>query len=212
MLALRRIPQRTCVSVFARGNASLQPTDSTPAPPLPPPAQTKPAKKQPAPKAAANKKLNTVTADEGAKKKRVRQYPSVRPSITLERPRQYSRPIGQGVLPAYDLALNYIKQDSTNLKAELVSVKAELEKGNKSPEEVENLQEKVKILEIQSEINLPSVRWKARNGMGMCLQNNLWYIYLRSIPADLSRPVYRRLLEQRWREEGALDLLVRTSK
>lgn len=28
-------------------------------------------------------------------------------------------------------------------------------------------------------------------------------------PADMSKPIYRRLLEQRWREEGVLDLLVR---
>ena len=29
--------------------------------------------------------------------------------------------------------------------------------------------------------------------------------------ADMSKPVYRHMLEQRWREEGALDLLVRIS-
>lgn len=29
--------------------------------------------------------------------------------------------------------------------------------------------------------------------------------------ADMSKPIYRHLVEQRWREEGDLDLLVRTS-
>jgi len=46
-------------------------------------------------------------------------------------------------------------------------------------------------LEIQSEINLPEGRWKVANGM-----------------ADMTRPVHRRLVEQRWREEGGLDLLM----
>ena len=27
--------------------------------------------------------------------------------------------------------------------------------------------------------------------------------------ADLTKPIYKHLVEQRWREEGALDLLVR---
>ena len=30
------------------------------------------------------------------------------------------------------------------------------------------MREKVGVLEIQSEANLPDVRWKARNGMGEC--------------------------------------------
>lgn len=30
-----------------------------------------------------------------------------------------------------------------------------------------------------------------------------------NIAADLKRPVYRHLLEQRWRKYGTLDLLVR---
>lgn len=30
--------------------------------------------------------------------------------------------------------------------------------------------------------------------------------------ADMSKPVYRHLVEQRWREEGDLDLLVRSPR
>ena len=45
----------------------------------------------------------------------------------------------------------------------LLKAKADLEAIRK---EAEALKEKESILEIQSEINLPSVRWKARNGMG----------------------------------------------
>ncbi|KAI0063088.1 PEBP-like protein [Artomyces pyxidatus] len=40
-------------------------------------------------------------------------------------------------------------------------------------------------------VNLPDVRWKAANGL-----------------ADMNQKVYRHLIEQRWREEGALDLLM----
>jgi len=44
---------------------------------------------------------------------------------------------------------------------------------------------------VQSEINFPQVRWKCANGM-----------------ADMSRVVDRHLVEQRWRKEGPLDLLM----
>jgi large subunit ribosomal protein L35 len=42
-----------------------------------------------------------------------------------------------------------------------------------------------------AQVNLPEVRWKAANGM-----------------ADMNQKVYRHLIEQRWRSEGALDLLM----
>lgn len=79
------------------------------------------------------------------------------------------RPIGVGVLPVYDRALELIKKDSRILQHELSSLEKELQEGEskKSPEEVEKLKAKAKILEIQSEINIPSVRWKARNGLGV---------------------------------------------
>ncbi|KIP02565.1 hypothetical protein PHLGIDRAFT_111938 [Phlebiopsis gigantea 11061_1 CR5-6] len=103
------------------------------------------------------------------------------------------RPIGVGVLPVYDRALEYIKQDSETLKRQLASVNTQLQKAaeNTNVEEVEKLKKRAQILEVQSEINLPSVRWKARNGL-----------------ADLSQPVYRHLVEQKWREDGALDLVM----
>jgi len=36
-------------------------------------------------------------------------------------------------------------------------------------------------------------------------------IYLTDTLADMNQTVYRHLVEQRWRNEGALDLLVRCS-
>jgi len=47
------------------------------------------------------------------------------------------------------------------------------------------------VLEVMAQVNLPEVRWKAANGL-----------------ADMNQKVYRHLVEQRWRNEGALDLLM----
>ncbi|KAF8599268.1 PEBP-like protein [Ceratobasidium sp. AG-I] len=46
-------------------------------------------------------------------------------------------------------------------------------------------------LEIQSTVNLPEVRWAFAQGK-----------------YDLSQPIHRHLLEQKWRKQGALDLLM----
>ena len=43
---------------------------------------------------------------------------------------------------------------------------AQLEKSGSGIDELEKLRKKVGILEVQSEINRPSVRWAAANGMG----------------------------------------------
>ncbi|THH30397.1 hypothetical protein EUX98_g3788 [Antrodiella citrinella] len=165
--------------------------------PPPPPADPAPAAQAQAPVAESSSIPSTrkeISEDEEPKKRRpYRFWPTTRPSISLERPRQYSRPVGVGILPAYDHALAYIKRDSAQCKAELEKYEAELAVAEKEGkvEEVARLREKVGILEVQSEINLPSVRWKARNGL-----------------ADMSKKVYRHLVEQRWREDGALDLLM----
>lgn len=83
-----------------------------------------------------------------------------------------------GTLPVYDEALKLINTDSNGLKGGLQDVLArvgELEKEISSASgealealerELEALREKAKILEIQCEINLPSTRWYAANGMG----------------------------------------------
>lgn len=162
MLILKRLPQRQSRHLFVRGNATTQPADSASSHLPPTPAQTKKSVSK-----ATEATDATSEASQDVKKKRSPQWSPVRPSISLERPRQYMRPVGRHVLPVYDLAVGYIQQDSQNLKRELAEVKAELVKGGRSATEVERLQERVNILEVQSEINLPSVRWKARNGLGM---------------------------------------------
>ena len=186
MFALRRVP-RSCVRFTQiRGNATeAAPVVEAAAPPPPPPptpaaVEQKPdaASPSPAPKKAeakasekSDKAQGDAKGDADAKKPRRRLYPTSRPSITLDRPRQYMRPIGVGVLPAYDEAVEYIRKDSQKLKKQLAGVQAELEKvqASKDPdvaEQAEKLKKKAEILEVQSEINLPSIRWKARNGLG----------------------------------------------
>ena len=96
-----------------------------------------------------------------------------RPNISLENPRKWNRPVKKGVIPAYDEALTLIKEDSVRLKKERKGVLARIEKLEKLTEkddavlaEIQELRKKADILELQSEINQPSVRWKAYNGMG----------------------------------------------
>ncbi len=173
MLVCRRTT-RICPQIIrVRRNATLHSDTSPDAPAPPQPLATAPSPAlSPAPQPAP-----TINIPEGGeastdvkKKTQGRVWPTSRPSISLERPRQYSRPIGVGVLPAYDEALEYIKWDSKLRKEELKRYQIALDKAQSEPEldaaAVERLKEKVKILEIQSETNLPSVRWKARNGMG----------------------------------------------
>ncbi|KAG8688996.1 hypothetical protein FRC08_011162 [Ceratobasidium sp. 394] len=88
----------------------------------------------------------------------------------------YQRPLAPGVLPVYDLAVELLQKDSAAKKALL---EAEVDPKNKAS------------LEIQSQVNLPEVRWAFAQGK-----------------YDLSQPVYRHLLEQAWRRKGALDLLM----
>ncbi|KAF8313791.1 PEBP-like protein [Clavulina sp. PMI_390] len=92
----------------------------------------------------------------------------------------WARPVEAGALPAYDEALAYIQRDSEAKKAEL-SLRRKAKDSKWTQVELERL-------EIESEINLPEVRWNFSQGK-----------------MDLSRPVYRHLLNQRWRKKGRLD-------
>jgi large subunit ribosomal protein L35 len=133
------------------------------------------------------------------------------PQISLKNPKDWNRPIVYGVLPAYDEALGYIMEDSAVLKKEAEELRVSMEKEEEDPDReegaLEKKRERLDILEIQSEINLPEVRWKVDNNMGRQLFFHSVYGSCIAL-ADMTRPVHRHLLEQRWREEGALDLLV----
>ncbi|KAJ7151686.1 phosphatidylethanolamine-binding protein [Mycena filopes] len=106
-----------------------------------------------------------------------------RPEISLKRPRRWNRPLPEGVLPAYDEALKVIRLDARIVRAEAQKKRREVERVHKVlsgevPEQKVEGEEK-KILEGE----------------------------LEALP-DMSIPAHRHLVEQRWRKDGDLDLLM----
>lgn len=111
-----------------------------------------------------------------------------RPPISTESPRKWNRPLAEGVLPAYDLAIQLIKKDSSGLKLEACALQAEIDAAETmmqsmfserdagrvfdeglleaKDEEIEKMRKRLHILKVQSEVNLPSVRWTVANAMG----------------------------------------------
>lgn len=184
MLAYRRSTRLCPQFLKVRRNATLH-SESSSEPPAPPPPHdaAPPPTLSPSPRPTPTTETSeeSIASETQKRKTQGRVWPTSRPSISLERPRQYSRPIGVGVLPAYDEALAYIKRDSGLRKEELRRYQLALDKAQNEPEvdtvEVERLQEKVKILEVQSEINLPSVRWKARNGLGAFMISHVQFTF-----------------------------------
>ncbi|KAJ7652057.1 phosphatidylethanolamine-binding protein [Mycena polygramma] len=132
-----------------------------------------------------------------------------RPAISLDSPRRWNRPLPVGVLPAYDAALDVIRQDARQVRKQAVPLrrqiarlhailcgevpgeKVEGEARRAMEAELEALRAKLRVLDVQSEVNLPEVRWSVANAM-----------------ADMSVPSHRHLVEQRWRKDGDLDLLM----
>ncbi|KAJ7031502.1 phosphatidylethanolamine-binding protein [Mycena alexandri] len=120
-----------------------------------------------------------------------------RPEISLKRPRRWNRPLPEGILPAYDEALKVIRMDAWRVRAEAQRKRREVDQLHKGEEkailegELEKKRAKLHILDVQSEVNLPEVRWSVMNAM-----------------TDMSIPSHRHLVEQRWRKDGDLDLLM----
>ncbi|KAG6809515.1 hypothetical protein H0H92_015961 [Tricholoma furcatifolium] len=204
MLALRRlrVPHS---ALLRRANATLQ-TTTTPdsAPPPVAAATTQPSKPKPAPAPApvpAEAEKNTT---QGRRRRRT-PIPPKRPEISLAKPREWNRPVAPNVIPAYDLALDLITKDSYRLTQEAKAVRKEVlaldaqvrelgwgtEEAQALEEELEQKRKKLRILEVQSQINVPEVRWKVANAM-----------------ADMTNPAHRHLVEQKWRNDGDLDLLM----
>ncbi|KAG1725580.1 phosphatidylethanolamine-binding protein [Suillus paluster] len=175
MLALRRLPPRAFG--FARQSATVQVAFVSTA------ADTDSSQSQ------------SSEVPVTPQKKQSRTIRTRRPRISLQHPREWNRPLAFGVLPAFDEALKVIKEDSMTLKEDVKSLEEAIARAKEisQPDQyaLQALEEKLRILEVQSEINFPQVRWKCANGM-----------------ADMSKAVDRHLVEQRWRKEGALDLLM----
>ncbi|RDB29152.1 54S ribosomal protein L35, mitochondrial [Hypsizygus marmoreus] len=232
MFALRRIgvqsSSRGVAALLRRGNAGLQTDGVTASDVVPPPPPAAPAKAEaaaapsPAPenpknvatKAAAPAKDVSNASDpdpeaqttQGRRRRKKTFTLPQRPSISAAKPKKWNRPIAEGVLPAYDLALKVIRTDSIRLQEEAEGLRKEIGEmeskveelggwGSDGAREVEERLEKTRarlgILEVQAGVNLPEVRWRVANAM-----------------ADMSQPVHRHLMEQRWRSEGGLDLLM----
>ncbi|TEB26318.1 PEBP-like protein [Coprinellus micaceus] len=184
MLHVPRLRAAARTLALCRGNASLSaaPTagaGSTPAPHPHPQGEPK-------------------TAGRKTKRQLLKRAP-----ISLDNPRTWNRPVTPGLIPAFDQALKYIQRDSANIEAESKELasnitvkeaewqKAEGEAKAQLDAELESMREKLHILHVQSQVNLPEVRWKVRNAM-----------------ADMSIPAHRHLVEHRWRKDGDLDLLM----
>ncbi|KAI0668656.1 PEBP-like protein [Trametes maxima] len=190
MLALRRLPRFTPRIASVRGNATLEAASQSQSTAAPPPSPSVTAK------SSASHKSTSGNADAKGSSSGGKQNSGGR-QPAQQATRGWCRPIAKGVEPAYDYALRYILKDAGFIRKELEQLRAAVAAEEKKPEDqrseatLEEMRQRVGILEIQSEANLPNVRWNARNGL-----------------ADMNQPIYRHLVEQRWREEGDLDLLM----
>ncbi|EGG01869.1 uncharacterized protein MELLADRAFT_117698 [Melampsora larici-populina 98AG31] len=108
-------------------------------------------------------------------------------NLPLRTPRQpIVRP---GVIPAYDEAIAFLKQNSKQLELKLGELQLKLKE---NPND-ENLKKTITKLEIESQINDVNVRVRHKAGLG-----------------DMSKAVYRHLKEKEWREAGRLGRLMET--
>lgn len=98
-----------------------------------------------------------------------------RPPTFARRPRpvRWTPPLAPGTLPAYDAALKYIRADSHALKREIRQLKDEhfasaaaAARAGRShdPDALARYRSKLHVLEVQSEVNLPEVRWAFKTG------------------------------------------------
>ena len=85
-------------------------------------------------------------------------------------------------MPVYDLALRLIQEDSQAIKNEVAEARKEVEalaqelkgldagaEGSEARErQLEEKRRHLEVLEVQSEVNLPSVRFAVETGKGAC--------------------------------------------
>jgi hypothetical protein len=107
----------------------------------------------------------------------------MRLNLTRSAAPKWHRVLQEGVLPAYDEALKILRRDSLELKdevelfqKEVVQVERELDDLTAAGAEehliasvdarLEKMREKLDIITVQSEINLPNVRWLVRQKSG----------------------------------------------
>jgi len=74
-----------------------------------------------------------------------KKYPTRRPYISLERPREWRRPLAPGVLPVYDEALRLIFDDSRRIQREAQALQAQLESGELQSEEAKRERKRLDV-------------------------------------------------------------------
>jgi len=147
---------------LARANSTLESLSSASSIPEPPASST------PSNTAAPHDADSVSTPQRRTQGRRSSKYPAIRPSISLERPREWNPPVAPGVIPAYDQALSYIRADAAAVQVETDALRLSIEKGVVPTEDVEEAKKRLEVLEVMAQVNLPEVRWKAANGMGLC--------------------------------------------
>ncbi|KAF8213817.1 phosphatidylethanolamine-binding protein [Mycena galopus ATCC 62051] len=92
----------------------------------------------------------------------------------MKRPRRWNMPLPAGVLPAYDEALKLIRKDAWNVRKEAKRQRRDVDRlhrvlSGEVPErpraQLEAKRAKLHVLDVQSEVNLPEVRWSVANAM-----------------------------------------------
>ena len=150
---------------LARANSTLESLSSATSIPSPSPPSSTPSTETATHDTATGE---TPVPPRRTQGRRNPKYPAVRPSISLERPRAWNPPVAPGVIPAYDQALAYIRADAAAVQAEADALRTSIEKGEVPEEGLENAKKQLDVLEVMAQVNLPEVRWKAANGMGLC--------------------------------------------
>ncbi|PPQ70890.1 hypothetical protein CVT24_000558 [Panaeolus cyanescens] len=190
MFSLKRlpsvIPKRPWVN-SVRNNATLEVASSKDASPTPPVDASRLAQSKPASGSPFRKKR-----------------PPKRPNITLETPREWNRPLAAGVVPAYDQALHYLKEDSERLKRELRVIRKDV---HEKQTEYNVLKKKLLALSEDKVAERTELKDKLRN-VDEALESLLQKANIVEIQTDKSKASHRHLLEQKWRKDGDLDLLM----
>lgn len=88
------------------------------------------------------------------------------PPATPRASRTWSRPLAGGVNKAYDEALALIKRDSQSKLQEITRIRGELDAPGVDEFAKARLEQRLRKLEIESEVNLPEVQWGVKNGIG----------------------------------------------
>lgn len=113
---------------------------------------------------------------------------------------QYKAP-QLGVNPAYDLALEVIKQDRALTKRKISATRARIHYAKSKPDgplktlQLKDLHQHLRELETIVDINDPEIRWRHAHG-----------------DTDLSMPIYRHLDQRAWSEKPLLLLNQRVNQ